>query len=57
MVIRRIVGKSSIFDCVSVSSYYNSGSNSTLVFVMVRVCSVGVMYSYISCNNSDYIVG
>ena len=44
MVIRRIEGKSSIFDCVSVSSYYNSGSS-----VRNGTCSVG--------GNSDYIVG
>ena len=40
MVIRRIEGKSSFFYCVSVSSDYNSGSKSTLVFVMVRVVLV-----------------
>ena len=40
MVIRRIEGNISIFDCVSVSSDNNSGSNSTLVFVIVRVVLV-----------------
>ena len=40
MVIRRIEGNSSIFDCVSVSSDNNSGSNSTLVFVIVGVMLV-----------------
>ena len=40
MVIQRIEGNSSIFDCVSVSNDNNSGSNSTLVFVIVRVMLV-----------------
>ena len=54
MVIRRIEGNSSIFDCFSVSSDNHSGSSSNSS-VRNGMCSVGVMYSYyISCD-SDYI--
>ena len=40
MVIRRIEGNISIFDCVSVSSDNNSGINSILVLIIVGVVLV-----------------